>query len=134
MQSVKIFALAAAVILLFLLLWTGAFYYKTELEPTPVITEVSPNGEAELTIYQIGEPAWPFGPTDCRFVLQIAGARVIKYGFSIHDDGAPATEGNFRITWKQDHVEILVRASEQYAHTYMLYFDGNTAVCQEDFS
>lgn len=118
--------LILAVILLPPLLLAGLFYYKTEMELTLVVTEASPGGEAKLTVFQVGEPAWPFGPTDCRFDLTVENTRVVKYPFSIHEDGAPASAGNFTVTWKQDHVEILVTASEQYAQTYILYFNGNT--------
>ena len=133
MKTISILSLTAAVIFLLLLLLMGSFYYKTQLELTPVVTDVSDYGEAELTIYMVGEPAWPFGPTDCRFVLYVAGERVVKYDFSIHEDGTPASAGNFSVTWKQDYVEILVRASEQYAQTYILCFDGTVGVRQEDY-
>lgn len=133
MKTIRFLSLTAAVIFLLLLLLLGGFYYKTQLELTPVVKEISPEEEAELTIYMVGEPAWPFGPTDCRFDLEVAGKRVVKYGFSIHEDGAPASAGNFSVTWKQDYVEILVRASEQYAQTYILCFDGTVGVRQEDY-
>lgn len=133
MLNFKLFAIIAAILGLLAMLLLGSVYYITEMELKPVVTEISPDGEAELTIFQVGEPAWPFGPTDCRFDLHVGGKRVVKYPFSIHADGTPASANNFTITWKQEHVEILVRAEEQYAQTYILYFDGNVGVHQEDY-
>lgn len=132
MISIRIFTIIAAIFILLLLLLGGSFYYKTELELKPVVQEVSPDGRAELTVSMVGEPAWPFGPTDCRFELYVEGKRVVKHGFSIHNDGVSATENNFSVTWHKDHVEILATAEEQYAVTYILYFDGNTGAHQED--
>lgn len=132
MTTLRIFAIAAVVILLLMLLLAGSFYYITELELTPVVTEKSPDGEAELTVFQVGEPTWPFGPTDCRFDLHVGSKRVIKYPFSIHNDGVPAFESNFSITWLEDRVEILVSAEEQYDVTYFLFFDGTVDVQRMD--
>lgn len=133
MQGIRLIHAIAAVILLPFLLLAGIFYYKTEMELSAVVTEISPDGEAELTVYMVGEPAWPFGPTDCRFDLLVDNTRVVKYPFSIHNDGVSASVNNFAVTWKNDHVEVLVRAEEQFAVTYILYFDGNVGAHQEDY-
>lgn len=132
MTTLKIFAIAAVVILLMMLLLAGSFYYKTELELKPVTTRVSPDEAAELTIYQVGEPAWPFGPTDCRFDLAVEGNRVIQYPFSIHNDGVSASENHFAITWQEDHVQVLVSAEEQPDEVCILYFDGMVGWTQKD--
>lgn len=133
MQRTRLIIMVAVVVLLPFLLLAGSFYYKTEMELTPVVTEASANGEAELTVYMIGEPAWPFGPTDCRFDLYVDNKRVVKYPFSIHNDGVSASANNFTVTWKNDHVEILATAEEQFPVTYILYFDGNVGAHQEEY-
>jgi len=132
MTALKIFAIAAVVILLLMLLLAGSFYYKTELELKPVAVGISPDGEWELTIFQVGDPAWPFGPTDCRFDLRVGGKRVIKYPFSIHNDGVSASENNFSVTWQKDNVQVLVSAEEQYDVIYRLSFDGTVDVQKMD--
>ena len=124
MISIRIFTIVAAIFILLFLLLGGSFYYKTELEVTPIVRSVSPDGKAELTISMVGEPAWPFGPTDCRFELYVEGKRVAKSGFSIHNDGAIASENNFRVTWHKDHVDILVTAEEQPDELCTICFDG----------
>lgn len=132
MSILRIFALIAAILVLLMMLLAGSVYYVTEMELTPVVTEVSPNGKAELTICQVGEPAWPFGPTDCRFDLYVDNKRVVKYPFSIHNDGVPASENNFCITWYEDYVQILVSAEEQLDEVCSIYFDGMVGWMQKD--
>lgn len=132
MQGTRLITMIAVVVLLPFLLLAGSFYYKTEMELNPVVTEVSPHGKAELTICQVGEPAWPFGPTDCRFDLYVDNKRVVKYPFSIHNDGVPASENNFCITWYEDHVQILVSAEEQFDEVCSIYFDGMVGWMQKD--
>ena len=132
MISIRIFTIIAAIFILLLLLLGGSFYYKTELELKPVVQEVSPDGRAELTVSMVGEPAWPFGPTDCRFELYVEGKRVVKHGFSIHNDGVSATESNFSITWHKDHVEILVTAEEQPDELCIIYYDATVGWQRKD--
>ena len=132
MISIRIFTIIAAIFILLLLLLGGSFYYKAELELKPVVQEVSPDGRAELTVSMVGEPAWPFGPTDCRFELYVEGKRVVKHGFSIHNDGVSATENNFSVTWHKDHVEILVTAEEQPDELCIIYYDATVGWQRKD--
>ena len=104
----------------------GGIVYRTDYAKTEVVTCVSEDGRHTLTIYMIGEPEWPFGPTHCRVDLMEDSRRITKYPFSIRDDGAPAGEGNFRIGWHADGVRVTVSGSEQRDQEYMLYFDGRT--------
>ena len=41
----------------------GGIWYRVEVAPTEVLTDVSPDGAYELTIDRVGEPDWPFGAT-----------------------------------------------------------------------
>lgn len=74
----------------------------------------------------IGEPDWPFSSTHCRFDLFKDDKRIIKYPFSIHNDGANAHEDNFDIIWNEDNVTVIVSGSEQNDIEYVLNFDGTT--------
>lgn len=132
MKTIKIFTVAGMVLLMLFLLLAGSAYYKMEMELTPVVTDISPIGNEKLTIYMVGEPTWPFGPTDCQFDLYVGDKRVVKHSFSIHDDGATASKGNFAITWQEDYVEILVSAGEQADEICTIYFDGVVGWTQTD--
>lgn len=132
MMNIRLLTAIAAIFLLLFLLLSGSFYYQTEMKPTLVLQAVSPDGKAELTVSMVGEPAWPFGPTDCRLELYVEGKRVVKHGFSIHNDGVSATENNFSVTWHKDHVEILVTAEEQPDELCIIYYDGTVGWQRKD--
>ena len=61
----------------------GGIWYRVEVAPTEVLTDVSPDGMYELTIDRVGEPDWPFGATHCRFTLRKEGRQILGRAFSI---------------------------------------------------
>ncbi len=80
----------------------GGIWYRVEVAPTEVLTDVSPDGMYELTIDRVGEPDWPFGATHCRFTLHGEGRQILERAFSIQDDGAVARADNFAVRWRAD--------------------------------
>lgn len=124
--------LIAVILILPFLLLIGSFRYRVNYAKTEVVTSASDDGKHSLTVYMIGEPDWPFGATHCRFDLWDGSKRIAKEPFSIHDDGAAASENNFVITWQEDRVEILVTASEQPDELCAIYFDGMVGWMKKD--
>lgn len=124
--------LIVGILILPFLLLICSFQYRVNYAKTEVVTSVSDDGEHSLTVYMIGEPDWPFGATHCGFELRDGSKRIVKEPFSIHDDGAVASENNFTITWHEDHAEILVTASEQPDEICTIYFDGMVGWMQKD--
>lgn len=112
-----------AFLLLIGILFAG-ITYRTSYAKTEIVTSTSHDGRYTLIVYMIGEPEWPFGSTHCRFDLQDGSDSIIKYPFSIQDDGATAHSDNFSIVWYIDHVTITVSGSEQNDREYILNFDG----------
>ena len=103
----------------------GGIWYRVEVAPTEVLTDVSPDGMYELTIDRVGEPDWPFGATHCRFTLHGEGRQILERAFSIQDDGAVARADNFAVRWRADGVQVTVSGSEQGDRVYALGFDGS---------
>ena len=103
----------------------GGIWYRVEVAPTEVLTDVSPDGAYELTIDRVGEPDWPFGATHCRFTLRGEGRQILERAFSIQDDGAVARADNFAVRWRADGVQVVVSGSEQGDRVYVLGFDGS---------
>lgn len=124
--------LIAVILILPFLLLIGSFRYRVNFAKTEVVTSASDDGKHSLTVYMIGEPDWPFGATHCRFDLWDGSKRIAKEPFSIHEDGAAASENNFAITWQEDRVEILVTASEQPDELCTIYFDGMVGWMKKD--
>ena len=62
----------------------------------------------------MGDPAWPFGPTDVRLTLKNNNGKIIeRVSTQLNDDGTNASENNIAsISWKSDEVVVVLRASE----------------------
>lgn len=92
-------------------LWTGAFNF---LFPNEIATYNSPDGEYSLVFEQMGDPAWPFGPTDVRLTLKNHQGKTIKrVSNQVFNDGGSASEYNIAsISWNDDEVIVVLRACE----------------------
>ena len=64
---IALFAICVVIGMNFLLI--GCFRYAVDHRKTIRNTSVSPDGKYELTLIEIGEPVWPFGPASGRLTL-----------------------------------------------------------------
>ena len=64
---IALFAICMVIGMNFLLI--GCFRYAVDYRKTIRDTSVSPDGKYELTLIEIGEPVWPFGPASGRLTL-----------------------------------------------------------------
>lgn len=92
-------------------LWSGAFNF---MFPKEIATYSSPDGAYSLVFEQMGDPKWPFGPTDVRLTLKNRDGKIIeRVSTQVSNDGGNAGEGNIAsITWNEDAVIIILSASE----------------------
>ena len=92
-------------------LWNGTFNF---LLPKEIATYQSPDREYSLVFEQMGDPAWPFGPTDVRLTLKNNNGKIIeRVSTQLSDDGTNASENNIAsISWNDDEVVVVLRASE----------------------
>ena len=92
-------------------LWNGAFNFML---PKEITTYNSPDGEYSLVFEQMGDPQWPFGPTDVRLTVKNREGKIIERVFTqIMNDGANASEYNIAsISWNDDAVIVVLRATE----------------------
>ena len=97
--------------LLIVAFWNGTFNFML---PKEIATYNSPDGEYSLVFEQMGDPAWPFGPTDVRLTLKNQDGKIIeRVSTQLFDDGANAGEHNIAsISWDDDGVVVVLRASE----------------------
>ena len=84
------------------------------MHPKEIATYNSPDGEYSLVFEQMGDPVWPFGPTDVRLTLKNYDGKIIeRVSTQLSDDGANAHEYNIAsISWDKDAVVVVLRASE----------------------
>ena len=97
--------------LLLVAFWNGTFNFML---PKEIATYDSPDGEYLLVFEQMGDPEWPFGPTDVRLTLKDhTGKTIERVSTQLNDDGANASEHNIAsISWEDDAVIVILRASE----------------------
>lgn len=102
----------------------GSFQYQTKYAKILIETYICNNKKYQLEIYEIGEPKWPFGETNCRFILKSESKTISSYDFYIFNDGARVHKENFEVKWANDYIKIIVDGEEQAAIQYYLYYDG----------
>ena len=104
--------------------WTGAFNFML---PKEIETYHSPDGEYSLVFEQMGDPAWPFGPTDVRLTLKDNNGKIIeRVSTQLNDDGTNASENNIAsISWNDDEVVVVLRASEMKDKEVVIEYKGS---------
>ena len=91
--------------------WNGTFNFMLSNE---IATYNSPNGEYLLVFEQMGDPGWPFGPTDVRLTLKDQKGRIIeRVSSKIYNDGASASKKSIRsVSWRDDVVVVVLQGDE----------------------
>ena len=92
-------------------IWSGVFNF---LLPNEIATYHSPDGEYSLVFEQMGDPGWPFGPTDVRLTLKNHDGKIIeRVSIQVFNDGINASEYNVAsVSWNDDSVIVVLRACE----------------------
>ena len=105
-------------------LWSGVLNF---LLPKEIATYHSPDGEYSLVFEQMGDPAWPFGPTDVRLTLKNNNGKIIeRVSTQLNDDGTNASENNIAsVSWNDDGVVVVLRASEMKDKEVSIAYDGD---------
>ena len=119
-------AIAIVLGVIFLLLMIGIAFFSYEFNFKKVEISQSIEGIYTVTMYQVGEPGWPFGPVSGEFVLRKEDEKINTYSFSVSNDGGSLTSGNAVFQWKDDCVKIRVCGEEQEDMLYTLGFDGTS--------
>ena len=110
--------------LLVVAFWNGTFNFML---PKEIATYSSPDGEYSLVFEQMGDPAWPFGPTDVRLTLKNNNGKIIdRVSTQINDDGTNASKNNIAsISWNDDEVVVVLRASEMNDKEVVIEYKGS---------
>ena len=105
-------------------LWNGAFNFML---PNEIATYHSPDGEYSLVFEQMGDPQWPFGPTEVRLTLKNHDDKIIgRVSTQLFNDGVSAGEYNLAsIFWNDDKVVIVLRASEMKDKEVLISYDNS---------
>lgn len=125
-KGLKIIGIVLGVLFLLAGVAFGMLLYEMYYKKTEIGQEQSADGAYALTIMQIGEPGFPFGPVDGRFTLQKDGETINTRTFTVNNDGVGLDYEDFVLFWKEDCVRIRVSGSEQEDVMYTLYYNGDS--------
>ena len=124
---IALFVICVVIGMNFLLI--GCFRYAVDHRKTIWDTSVSPDGKYELTLIEIGEPVWPFGPASGRLILNEGATKISQTDFELRNDGCSISSNDWAVTWNENYVEVILSGEEQFDERILLYFDG-TMQCQ----
>lgn len=101
----------------------AGFIYVTEYKIHVISDSFSADRTYRLEIDQVGDPAWPYGSTDCRLVLYSKeDEKIREKDFSVANDGKKVSENNFSIRWEEEQVIVTVYGEEQGYIEYTLQY------------
>ena len=95
---------------------------KTEF----ITSQSSPDNLYSVSLYQVGDPEWPFGDVKAKLVLSDSESNVIDaVDFELANDGGDVKAGNIiEIVWLENHVEIHMREFDTIMeYTYILEYN-----------
>jgi hypothetical protein len=110
----------------------GCFTYTTRYRINHVDSSISPDGQYEVLLQQIGDPEWPFGPTHARLVLNGESQKISQYNFVVLNDGGCLIQEDWSVIWEETCVKITISGKEQPDKLITLYFNGKTESQQID--
>ena len=101
----------------------AGFIYVTEYKIHVISDSFSADRTYRLEIDQVGDPAWPYGSTDCRLVLYSKeDEKIREKDFSLAFDGMYVSEINFSLRWEEEQVIVTVYGEEQGYIEYTLQY------------
>lgn len=109
----------------------GIFYYELNYKIEDVDTSISPDGKYELVLQAVGEPVF-FSEADGRVVFKEGKRIVAKCSFDLYDDGGSIRSEVWKVTWKDEAVEILISGDEQNDELIIIFYDGRSEYYQLD--
>lgn len=123
-KSVKIALGILIALICVVFVFIGSIIYVSEYKASQVDSAVSPDKTYELNLLAIGEPDWPFGAAKGRLELVSGKNTIVKYEFSIQNDGAPIWSSSWDVVWYDDYVEVILSGSEQYDEQVIIKYTG----------
>lgn len=128
----KTIGIIATIVIIALLIQFARLEYITKYKITTIESSVSVNGDYELLFQSVGEADMPFGNSHARLVLKNKGKDIIKYKFVVANDGKNLCSDNWKVTWNDDTVDVLIIGEEQKDILYSLTYEGDVQIKPEN--
>ena len=93
-------------------------------KPHPVTVFVSDDGSKIITVYQLGDPDFPYGNTLCRLILSVNEQTYGSFDIAVRNDGVSVRADNFRVSWEGSYASVTVSGDEQEDETIRFGYDG----------
>ena len=123
MKQIKFLAVLAVIACLFM----GCSHIEEIFMTKKNTSQSSPSGGYSLSLYQVGDPEWPFGSVKAKLVLYDTESKIVdETQFELNNDGGGVTSGNIvEVVWLEDHVEIHMKEFDTVNQfTYVLNYDN----------
>lgn len=115
----------AAVSAAILLIIYGIFMYVLNYMVRTVDRQESPDGQRAILLQSVGSPVF-FSAADGRLVLMDGRKEIVKYDFTLYDDGGSIRPSVWQVEWKDDRVIVTLSGEEQDDMQITMKFDGET--------
>lgn len=122
---IKKFVMFMGVIQIIELIIYGIFIYDSEYKVKTIDKIKSPNGEYKLILQSVGSPIL-FSSADGRIKLKKGLKTICKEKIQVSNDGASMTDEAWDVTWKDDHVEIVISGEEQLDQLIIINYNGES--------
>ncbi len=122
-KVLKIILIVAAVSAAVLFVLYGIFIYVLNYMVHTVDRQESPDGQYSILLQSVGSPVF-FSAADGRLVLREGKKVIVKYDFSLYDDGGSIRPSVWQVDWEEDQVVVILSGAEQDDMQITLGFDG----------
>ena len=90
----------------------------------PVTAFISDDGSKKITVYQLGDPDFPYGNTQCRLILSVDEQTCGSFDIAVRNDGVNVCADNFRVSWEGTYASVTVSGDEQEDEIIRFGYDG----------
>lgn len=122
-KVLKIILIVAAVSAAVLFVLYGIFIYVLNYMVHTVDRQESPDGQYSILLQSVGSPVF-FSAADGRLVLREGKKVIVKYDFSLYDDGGSIRPSVWQVDWEENQVVVILSGAEQDDMQITLGFDG----------
>lgn len=122
---IRKFVMFMGVIQIIQIIIYGIFIYDSEYKVRTIDKIKSPNGEYKLILQSVGSPIF-FSSADGRIKLKKGLKTICKEKIKVSNDGGSITDNSWKVTWKDDHVEIIISGEEQVDQLIVINYNGES--------
>ncbi len=123
-KCLKIFVILFVIIFFLGVCFFLCLFYQWRFRVTEIDMVASPDGVYTIELQQVGEP-FLFSNTDTRLILKEGKKRICKLDTYICNDGGQLYPENWKLTWEEDHVVVLLDGADGDREV-TIYYNGQT--------